>query len=502
MMPAVLEHLKHPNPKVRHASLHCIGQISDDMTEDFQEEYGATVLPALIAALNDPVPRVSAHCCSAITNFMDGASEELVEPHMQTISPILAGLMKTGISIQKENSVTAFASTAVVVKEKFNEHFGESIDLLLECLNENQGPQYQQFRAQTIEAVTLICSGVSEEIFATKAPVIIQAMLFIQKSNMDDNDPQRSYLLSAWQRICLIMKKDFAPYLTEILPPILSMATLKPQIGVAGAESADIADVLKEMGPAEDGKKTNIMTTEIEEKDSAIQMLTVFIEELGGAFAQYIEQVSTILLGLTQFFASENIRNSTAAALPALIKCAKEAAPGDINAIHTMAKAYSNNLIEAMETETETDCLIAQAQALKEIVEEAGNNLLQPDSVNQFYKKVLEFVQQSENRIKENTKYETENGGDDEDALDEEDLQVLKEENKTEQELQVSLAECLGILFKTHKEHCRELVEVLNSTVLPAAAADGSKHKQKLMLFLLDDMVEFLGPDFLGPLYP
>lgn len=156
-----------------------------------------------------------------------------------------------------------------------------------------------------------------------------------------------------------------------------------------------------------------------------------------------------------------------------------------------------------METETETDCLIAQAQALKEIVEEAGNNLLQPESVNQFYKKVLEFVQQSENRIKENTKYESENtGGAEEDQLDEEDLQVLKEENKTEQELQVSLAECLGILFKTHKEHCRELVQVLHTTVLPAAAADGSKHKQKLLLFILDDMVEFLGPDFLGPLYP
>lgn len=94
-------------------------------------------MPALITALNDPVPRVSAHCCSAITNFMDGASEELVEPHMTAISPILANLMKTGISIQKENSVTAFASTAVVIKEKFNDHFGESIDLLLSCLNEN-----------------------------------------------------------------------------------------------------------------------------------------------------------------------------------------------------------------------------------------------------------------------------------------------------------------------------------------------------------------------------
>ena len=93
------------------------------MTEDFQEEYGKDVLPALIETLHDQVPRVSAHCCSAITNFMDGASEELVEPHIGAISPILAGLMKNGISIQKENSVTAFASTAVVIKTKFDGHF-------------------------------------------------------------------------------------------------------------------------------------------------------------------------------------------------------------------------------------------------------------------------------------------------------------------------------------------------------------------------------------------
>lgn len=35
MVPIVLQHLKHPNPKIRYAALHCIGQISDDMTEDF-----------------------------------------------------------------------------------------------------------------------------------------------------------------------------------------------------------------------------------------------------------------------------------------------------------------------------------------------------------------------------------------------------------------------------------------------------------------------------------
>lgn len=35
MMPIVVQHLQHPNPKIRYAALHCIGQLSDDMTEDF-----------------------------------------------------------------------------------------------------------------------------------------------------------------------------------------------------------------------------------------------------------------------------------------------------------------------------------------------------------------------------------------------------------------------------------------------------------------------------------
>jgi hypothetical protein len=48
--------------------------------------------------------------------------------------------MKNGISIQKENSVTAFATTAVVIKQKFDPHFSETVDLLLNCLNENNGP--------------------------------------------------------------------------------------------------------------------------------------------------------------------------------------------------------------------------------------------------------------------------------------------------------------------------------------------------------------------------
>mmetsp|Transcript_1961 Transcript_1961/g.2898 ORF Transcript_1961/g.2898 Transcript_1961/m.2898 type:complete len:340 (+) Transcript_1961:2323-3342(+) len=155
-----------------------------------------------------------------------------------------------------------------------------------------------------------------------------------------------------------------------------------------------------------------------------------------------------------------------------------------------------------MENETETDCLILQSQAVKEIIEEAGNNLLQQASVDAFGDKVLEFINQSSKRVEENTKYKEENQ-EDEDGLDEEDIQVIKEENKNEQELQVTLAELFGAVFKTHRELSRPLAEKLLTVVLPKYGKDNaSKHDMKLLLFVLDDMVEFLGPDFLGPVYP
>jgi len=163
-------------------------------------------------------------------------------------------------------------------------------------------------------------------------------------------------------------------------------------------------------------------------------MLIVFVEELGGGCGQFIEQISEILLALTQFSASDNIRNSAAGALPALIKCAKTAFPDKVAEMQIMAKKYSNNIIDAMESETETDCLICQAQALKEIIEEAGDNLLVAESVTQFHTKVWTFIESSENRISDNRKYEQENSNveEEDDGLDEEDLLVLKEENKNE----------------------------------------------------------------------
>lgn len=50
------------------------------------------------------------------------------------------------------------------------------------------------------------------------------------QEDMADDDPQVSYLISAWARICKIMGKRFEPYLPLVMGPVLKTASLKPEV--------------------------------------------------------------------------------------------------------------------------------------------------------------------------------------------------------------------------------------------------------------------------------
>ena len=331
MIPVMIQHLQHPVCKIRYAALHCLGQISDDMTEEFQENFHESVLPALIQTLSDPVPRVQAHACAALTNFFEGTSENIAANYIQACMPKLSGLIQTGISIIKENAVTALASLAEAAKQNFAPYFNECLQFLCGYLAQFNEPCYKQFKGQVIEAITIISASVGLEYFRPHAATVIAAMLDIQVKQLESRDPQRTYLLSAWQRMCLLLKKEFAPFLNSVLPSLFQMAALNPEMAIQGGEQAgrDLIDVLNEVKPASgedaDKVKFNITTDEIEEKDVAIQMLAVFIDELGSGFADWVEPTSKILLAMVSYEANDSIRNSVAGALPGLIKCAKEA---------------------------------------------------------------------------------------------------------------------------------------------------------------------------------
>ncbi len=87
-------------------------------------------------------------------------------------------------------------------------------------------------------------------------------------------------------------------------------------------------------------------------------MLSVFIDELGAGFFDYIGPASQVLLNLTTFTANDSIRQTVVSALPGLVKCCKQKT-GVTQDLHLMARSYNANIFNAMKEETETDVLIS-----------------------------------------------------------------------------------------------------------------------------------------------
>lgn len=304
------------------------------------------------------------------------------------------------------------------------------------------------------------------------------------------------------------MKKEFTPFLASVIPSIFAMATLNPEMSIQGVEKAgDLIDVLSEVKPADkaEGDKTNkfsITTDEIEEKDVAIQMLAVFIDELGGGFAEFVEPTSRVLLTLINYEANDSIRNSVAGALPGLVKCVKENNPANTELLVNMGKTYMDALWKAVQNETETDTLICQVQAIKEVIDEIGTPFLSQETVDALYKQLVDMYYTSNQRINENNELaKNDDKEDEDDEIDQDELEVIKEENKNEHDLQLSIAEIIGIIFKTHGTLSTGIVQNLFETLLTESLQSQEKQKNKFALFIMDDMVEYLGPEILGPFY-
>ena len=152
-----------------------------------------------------------------------------------------------------------------------------------------------------------------------------------------------------------------------------------------------------------------------------------------------------------------------------------------------------------MKEETETDCLCSQVASLKEIVNECGPGLLSENEVGELGDYCIRIIKKSLERINELDEIKQEEPEDEDDALDKEDLALLKEEGRNEYDLQLAAAELIGALFKNHKQFVGQIVNTLRTETLTEAFNSGIQKRLKFGLFVLDDMVEHLGPSYFQP---
>lgn len=181
-------------------------------------------------------------------------------------------------------------------------------------------------RGKTIECVSLIGLAVGPEKFITDASEVMDMLLSTHsEEDLPDDDPQISYLISAWARLCKILGKQFEQYLPLVMGPILRTAAMKPEVALLDNEDMEGVEGDLDWQFVSLGEQQNfgIKTAGLEDKASACEMLVCYARELKEGFADYAEEVVRLMVPMLKFYFHDGVRTAAAESLPCLLECAK-----------------------------------------------------------------------------------------------------------------------------------------------------------------------------------
>ena len=211
LLPILVTHISHSHPKIRHASIDCLGQVACDYENEFAKMYGDKVIPSLITALNDPIPRVQRTCCNSLQNILNHM--EMIESYLPILMINLEKVLKNSESFVQESAISLIGTIAQLAPDQFKANYYNAImPFLIQVLQQCKEYKYKRLRGHTIECITEIAVAVGKEVFKVHIESVIKLLYHIQENELEVQDPQRLFLISAWQKLCVLLKQELIPY--------------------------------------------------------------------------------------------------------------------------------------------------------------------------------------------------------------------------------------------------------------------------------------------------
>merc|ERR1712032_944943 len=289
------------------------------------------------------------------------------------------------------------------------------------------------------------------------------------------DDPQMSYMISAWARICKILGAGFAPYLPMVMAPVMKTASMKPEVALLNNDEVEgVGEDSDDWQFVNLGEQQNfgIKTAGLEDKATACQMLVCYARELKEHFADYTEQVVRLMVPMLKFYFHDGVRTAAAESLPFLLECAKIKGP---QYLQEMWAFILPELLKAIEAEPENEVLAELLASLARCIELLGAGCLGEPGMEETIKlldKTLDqhYVRQTERAGKRQ-------GGD-------EDVYILSK-----------VGDVMHAVFSQYKAAWLPQFERLLPKVsqLLEPARPWSDLQWGLCIF--DDLVEYTGPE-------
>ncbi|PGH27552.1 hypothetical protein AJ80_00793 [Polytolypa hystricis UAMH7299] len=445
----VVPALQDPHPRVRFAGCNALGQMSTDFAGTMQEKYHAIVLNNIIPVLDSqepqvqanaarPNPRVQAHAAAALVNFCEEAERAILEPYLEELLRHLLQLLQSPKRFVQEQALSTIATIADSAEAAFAQFYETLMPLLFNVLNEEQSKEYRILRAKAMECATLIALAVGKEKMGQDALTLVQLLGNIQQNIVDPDDPQSSYLLHCWGRMCRVLETDFVPYLPGVMPPLLQVAAAKADVQILD-DDEQLQQVEQDSGwelVALKDKVIGIRTSVLEDKNTAIELITIYAQVLGAAFEPYVvETLEKIAIPSLAFFFHDPVRVSAAKLIPQLLNSYKKAHGDRAPDFLAMWSKTAEKIIEILGAEPAIDTLAEMFQCFYEAVEVVGKDCLTQQHMQAFIDSSKSSLEDYQTRVKrrEEEQAEGEDADDDNLSLDyevEEDQNLLSDMNK------------------------------------------------------------------------
>jgi hypothetical protein len=434
----VVPALQDAHPRVRYAGCNALGQMSTDFAGTMQEKYHEIVLTNIIPVLASSEPRVQSHAAAALVNFCEEAERSTLEPYLGNLLSHLLELLRSPKRYLQEQALSTIATIADSAENAFDQYYTTLMPLLLNVLKEEQGKEYRLLRAKAMECATLIALAVGKEKMGQDALNLVQILGNIQQNIVDADDPQSQYLLHCWGRMCRVLGRDFVPYLPGVMPPLLTVAAAKADIQLLDDED-QIEQVEQDDGwelvPLK-GKIIGIKTSALEDKNTAIELITIYAQILEENFEPYVmETMEKIAVPGLAFFFHDPVRVSAAKLIPQLLNSYKKAHGQQSPGFGEMWNKVAEKIIEVLSAEPTVDTLAEMYQCFYESVEVVGRNCLNAQHMQAFIDSAKSTLEDYQMRVKQRLEEQAELEEGDEENLDyeyaiEDDQNLLSDMNK------------------------------------------------------------------------
>ena len=521
MIPLILNDINNENPKIRYSCLYCINQFTTGLKEKFTEIYEEKVISSICDLVKkENVLRCKLQAYDSLETFIDSSTEEIMKKHIQNIlDSLFYNFLKTEQCPQSLQEVILDCLAEVLTKTKkiFSQYSDKTFQILAQFLGNvlrNKDFSNINLFGLLIEVLTKV-GEYSPELLKNGSKDVALTLISFQNNLKDFKGEISHYLMASWERILPYVKELYKDLIPQIIQSITIVISKPPEMSVSSEpeKKINIQDFLKDTDISGketvtvERKKLTIEVSETQEYAAFIEVLILILEELKEYIYEYIPPIEKQAKAMITY-PNNDIKEYICKIFPKIVNIV--ALTNDKNKLSIVIKDYLSLLIDAAEKEDDNYIVPFFINSVEECI--TGHNMvLSKEEVNQlFYKLFAIFDKVEKNRqelnneegVKEQEIKEKESQPVDEDidASDDDQLELddIKQEIEEAEEIITSFSDAIGALFKTHKDYCMEIASKLINDLLPKYFKENASNFEKKMgLFILDDMVEFLGQDLL-----